>query len=393
MLYPEIKLNPKGLKKFFKGHLWLTQGDIENIDRFKKEITPGSLVSIHSPEGYFLAQAYFNPHSYYTLKILTREKIKIDETFFYHKFREALALRKKLYPEVMCFRLIHAEGDNLPGLIIDLYKELAVVQIYTLGMERLKKNIHKALTNLLPLKYIVFKNNFEKRKEEDLPLYIECYPKEPEDPYFVEMDSIKFLIPIKDGQKTGFFLDQKDNRRLITEISKDLVIVDAFSYIGGFSFYALKGKAKKAILIDRSAKALNLAIENAKLNGWSDKILPMEGDVFKILKEFKGEGDILILDPPAFIKTKQDFSKGKEKYKALYHLGFNFFSEKEGFLFLFSCSQFFTLAEMGIVTEELIRKRNREIKLLKILQQSLDHPVNPLVEETFYLKGLWIYIS
>lgn len=391
MLYPQVKLNINGLKNFLRGHLWLTQKDLENPDKIK-EIPSGSLVSIYSPEGYFLAQAYFNPHSYYTIKILTKEKIEIDVSFFYHKFKEALSLRKKLYPQERCFRLIHAEGDYLPGLIIDIYEDLAIVQIYTQGMEKLKEYIHEALIKALPLKYIIYKNNFEKRKEEELPLYIECYPKEPEDPYLVEIDSIKFLIPIKEGQKTGFFLDQRDNRRLIRKISRESVIIDAFSYIGGFSFYALKGKARKAILIDRSTKALNLALEIAKLNGWKEKILPIEGDVFKVLKDFKVEGDILILDPPAFIKSKQDLAKGKEKYKALYHLGLNFFSEKEGSLFLFSCSHFLTLIEMKLIIEEFVRKINKEIRFLKILQQSLDHPIHPIVEETFYLKGLWVYI-
>ncbi|MGC9101478.1 MAG: class I SAM-dependent methyltransferase, partial [Caldisericum sp.] len=158
------------------------------------------------------------------------------------------------------------------------------------------------------------------------------------DPLLVEIDEIKFLIPFEKGQKTGFFLDQRDNRRFLLRISKDKIILDGFSYIGGFSFYALKGGAQRAYLIDRSSLALDLALEIAKLNGWKERIIPVEGDVFHLLKHPFTQGDILILDPPAFIKTKKDKEKGLRKYEELYHLGLSYFQDKEGLLLLFSCS-------------------------------------------------------
>lgn len=390
MEYPKVKLKPKALKKFFKGHLWFTHADCLEFEKIEKEIEPGSLVSLYSQEDYFLAQAYFNPKAFYCIKILSKERECINEAFFFKKLNKALDLRKKLYPNEKCYRLIHAEGDYLPGLIIDIYQDLAIVQLHTLGMEKLKPFLCPALQRILPIKYVVFKNDFEKRKEEGLPRYIEFYPKEPQDPYLVEIDGIKFFLPIREGQKTGFFLDQRDNRRILKKLSSDLTIVDAFSYIGAFSFYALKGGAKKAFLIDRSSMALDLALEIAKINGWKEKIVPLEGDVFKILKEIKGSGDILILDPPAFIKAKQDLERGKEKYRYLYTLGINFFEAKEGFLFLFSCSSFFKLEDLKKLMEEFLIKRGVPFKLLKILTQALDHPINPLVEETFYLKGLWL---
>lgn len=390
MEYPKVKLTTKALKKFLKGNLWFTKIDCLEFEKIEKEVEPGSLISLYSQDDYFLAQAYINPKTFYCIKILSKEKVKINEDFFFKKFEKALRLRKKLYSNERCFRLIHAEGDYLPGLIIDIFQDLAVIQLHTLGMENLKSYLYPALKRVLPIKFVVYKNDFEKRKEEGLSMYIEAYPKDPQDPYLIEMDEIKFLLPIKEGQKTGFFLDQRDNRRILKKLSSSLTVIDAFSYIGAFSFYALKGGAKRVFLIDRSSKALDIALEIAKINGWKDKIILLEGDVFKILKEIKGTGDILILDPPAFIKSKQDLERGMEKYRQLYTLGTNFFEEREGFLFLFSCSSFLRLEDFKRLINEILTKSRKPFQVLKILTQSADHPINSMVEETFYLKGMWL---
>ncbi len=393
MSYPEIKLKERGVKKVIRGALWLTKEDSLQPEKIETQIEPGSLVSLYTQEGHFLAQAYYNPRVFYSIKILCRKKVKIDTDFFYKKFSKAFILRKKFYPNEKCFRLVHSEGDNLPGLIIDIFDEVAVIQIYTLGMERLKNYIYPALAKVLPIKYFVFKNDFDRRKEENLEKYIEFYPKEPQDPYLVEMDGIKFLIPIKEGQKTGFFLDQRENRRRVMEISSGSTVIDAFSYIGGFSFYALKGGAKRVFLIDRSSIALEIASEIAKLNGWQDKVIPLPGDVFKILREYRDRADLVILDPPAFVKSKKDLEQGQEKYKQLYALGLNAFDQEEGFLFLFSCSHFLTFEDLKNLVTLLIVKSGKEAKWLYPLFQAPDHPINPSVPETAYLKGLWLFLS
>lgn len=392
MKYPNIILNSRGLKKFLKGALWFTKEDISSKQTCLS-IEPGEVVSIYSEDGYFLAQGYFNPKVFFALKILCKEKIEINEEFFFKSFYNALKVRKDFLIYENSFRLIHGEGDYIPGLIIDIYCDLAVIQIYTLGMEKLKSFIYSALKKLIPLKYIVFKNNFDKRKEENLPSYIEFLPKEPEDPYLITIDEIKFLIPIKEGQKTGFFLDQRENRQILKNITKDKIVIDAFSYIGAFSMYALKGGAKKVYLIDRSSKALDLAVEIAKLNNFLDRVLPIEGEASKILREMKGEGDILILDPPAFIKSRSDIEKGRQKYRELYSTGINFFKERGGHLFLFSCSYFLKLEDLKVMIKTLLGKRRQGAKVIKILSQAKDHPINPFVEESEYLKGLWLYLE
>ncbi|MEZ0344501.1 MAG: hypothetical protein ABWJ99_06860, partial [Caldimicrobium sp.] len=222
MKYYPIKLNFEGTKKVFSGGLWLTLKDTLEGERLKEKIEPGSLVTLLTKEGHFLAQAYFNPKVYYCIKILTKNETPVDKEFFKRIFQKSFEIRKKLYPSEEVFRLIHGEGDFLPGLIIDIYKDVAVLQFHTLGMENLKEAILSGLREALSfLKGFFLKNDFEKRKEENLPQYVEFIGENKEDPLFVEMDGIKFLIPLEKGQKTGFFLDQRENRRILMKFSKD----------------------------------------------------------------------------------------------------------------------------------------------------------------------------
>lgn len=393
MKYPPIILNSNGLKNFIQGKLWFTFKEIDSFEEMKSSIEPGSLVSLYSQHKHFLGQGYFNPYSFYSLKLLTKKEIPIDISFFKERFKLALEFRKRLLPGESSFRLIHAEGDYLPGLIIDLFDKVGVIQIHTLGMERLKPIIIDALLQIRPFESIVLKNNFDKRKEEKLPLYVDFYLKEPLDPYHVEMDGIRFLVPIIKGQKTGFFFDQRENRRFLSKISHSLIIVDGFAYIGGFSFYAIQGGAKRAYLLERSSYALDIAIEIARINGWKDKLVPVEGDVFQLLKNPVAQANLLILDPPALIKSRKDFFHGYKKYKELYGLGLRYFKEHTGILFLFSCSHFLKLLDFQSLLRELLAKMQVSVKVFKFFHQSPDHPVNPLVEETEYLKGIALECS
>ncbi|RLG09702.1 RlmI/RlmK family 23S rRNA methyltransferase, partial [Candidatus Pacearchaeota archaeon] len=288
------------------------------------------------------------------------------------------------------FRLVFSEGDFLPGIIIDVFDKVIVVQLYTLGMEKLKNFIISALKNLLTPEVIVFKNDSSKRKEEGLELYTEVVEGNLKDPVLIEIDEIKFLIPIINGQKTGFFLDQRENRRFIRKLSQDMIVLDVFSYIGGFSFYALKGGAKRAFLIDRSELALNVAEEIAKINGWKDKIIIVKSDAFKVLKD-PPESNLIILDPPAFIKSKKDIDLGIKKYEKLYFLGLK--NLQKGLFFPFSCSYFLKMDTFWkMIIKELIKLRING-KIIYQGFQAFDHPINPNVEETFYLKGLGIWVE
>lgn len=390
-LYPQIRLNKRGVKKVLQGKLWLTPDDCSGSRNYLlEEIIPGSLVTLVSETGDFLAQAYCNPKAFYAIKILTRERELIDQTFFKRQIKKALDLRTKLFPDSRVFRLIHAEGDYLPGLIVDVYGDLVVIQCHTLGMERLLPSVEEALRSLLNPRFIFIKNDFERRKEEDLPLYTRAEPDSIPDPFEIEIDGLKFLIPLRQGQKTGFFLDQRVNRRFIGALCKDLIVIDGFCYVGAFGMYALKGGAKRVFLVDRSSRALDLALEIAQLNRFRDRVIPVEGDLFKVLKGLSDRADLLILDPPAFIKSREDKEQGLSKYRELIALGMGLFQRKEGFLSIFSCSHFLSLEELENLCRETLFKEGISGQLLKYFSQAEDHPINPFVEETKYLKGLFL---
>ncbi len=390
MSYPAIKLNDRGLKKYLNHSLWFTSKDIIDFHRISSLIPPGALVKIFSKDKHFLGIGFLNPNSFFTLKLLTKEDVKINKDFFLNKFNNSLILRKNFYKLKDCFRLIFSEGDYLPGLVVDVYRNVIVVQIQTLGMERLKEYIISALIECFEPIAVVLKNDSTKRKEEGLGLYVDTVYGNFEDPLFIEMDGIKFLIPIKNGQKTGFFLDQRENRRYILEIAEGKTIIDVFSYIGGFSFYALKGGAKVAFLMDRSSFALDIAEEIAKLNNWKDKVYVLQGDAFQLLKN-PPKSDLIVVDPPAFIKSKKDIPQGEKKYKTLYFLGLKALGK--GMFFGFSCSYFLDMPKLAELIKSAVKELGRNGSIFYIGGQAPDHPINPFVEETFYLKGIGIFIN
>ena len=386
---PLIKLNKQGLKSFLRGKPWFSKKEIKDFSKYELSIEPGSIVKVFSHQGVFLGIGYFNPEVFWCLKLLAREDVEVNEQFFYEKFKSALELRKSFYPNEKAFRLVFADGDYLPGLIVDVFNRVLVVQTFTKGMEKLLPFVVGALKKLFNPEAVVLKNDAEKRKEEGLQLYVEVEGKL-EEPILLEMDGIKFLVNFTKAQKTGFFLDQRENRRYLKNIASEKVIIDAFCYTGGFGFYALKGGAKKVFFLDRSSLALEVVEEVAKLNGWKDKIILLEGDVFNLMQGIP-QSDILVLDPPAFIKSKKHFSEGLKKYKRLYSLALNHI--EKGLLFGFSCSSFLKLQDLVSLLSNIGAYYQRNIKILYTSTHPPDHPVNPFLEESSYLKGVLCYVE
>lgn len=389
MSYHKIKLNKKGVQVYLSSNLWFTKKDILEFEKISKEISPGSLVKIYSPENFFLGIGYFNPNSWYCLKLLTRFETDIDEQFFYQSFSNLLKFKQSLYPGESCFRLVFSEGDFLPGLIVDIFEKVVIVQIHTLGMEKLKSFVISALIKLLSPRAIVLKNDSSRRREENLEIYSEVVYGKVEDLVLVKMDEIKFLIPVLKGQKTGFFLDQRENRRFVMKIAKDLEVIDGFSYIGGFGFYCLKGGAKRVFMIDRSSQALEIAEEIAKINNWKDKVITIAGDIFQILKN-PPKAQAIVLDPPAFIKSHKHLEEGEKRYESLYQLGLN--AIEKGYFFGFSCSYFLSMEKLKKIVKRCLSRLNKQGSIIFHGFQAPDHTVNLAVEETLYLKGLGVYL-
>ncbi len=374
---PEVRVRAGAVKKVLSGRLWLSRRDLLS----PPELEPGTEVRVLSPEGFFLARGYLNSRSLIPVRIVTRRDEPLSRDFFAARLRQALALRRSLYPEG-CFRLLHAEGDGLPGLTVDVYGSVAVVQMTTAGMEARREEVLSALEEVLSPEVVVLRNDLSVRREEGLSLYTEVVRGRVSGPVEVEMDGLKFLVDPLRGQKTGFFLDQRENRRFIRRLSAGRVVLDLYAYTGAFGLYALSGGARRVFSVERSAEALSLAEETARRNGFADRFFPLQGRVEEFLRDAP-DAELVILDPPAFVKSRRAYQEGLRKYREVNRRALS--ALKRGFFFTSSCSRF--VSAENLLELVLREARGRSLTLLARHFQAPDHPENPAHPETLYLKG------
>lgn len=387
----KVYLKANREKSILKHHPWIFSGAIQKIPG---NIQPGSIAAIYSSTGNFLAWASINPKSQITARILSWDEVEeINEAFIHKKIFSAVEKRKgKISSEESdSYRCFYAESDGIPGLIIDIYHDQLVVQISSAGAEYWRTTIIEAcqkitgvagcfersdedireLEGLAPSKGVLFGNNNN----------------------FVEIEEwgIHYLVDVQKGQKTGFYLDQRQNRRKLREYSKNKSVLNCFSYTGGFTLNALAGECAEVISIDSSKDAISLAKRNIELNSLPNgRDSWIEGDVFLELRKFRDSGrkfDLIVLDPPKFAPTYNSIPKATRAYKDINLLAFKLL-EAGGTLFTFSCS--------GGISSDLFQKivhgaaldAKREVTILERLHQDIDHPVPLSFPEAEYLKGL-----
>ncbi len=322
--------------------------------------------------------------------MLTFDESEINRAFFERKIRNAVRLRDRFMPEETdCCRMIHSEGDGLPGLIVDRYADFLVVQFLTAGMEKWKETIVDIFQKELLFRGIFEKDDSEAREWEGLPERIgKLAGDEPPDFVEVRENGHSFLVDIHQGQKTGFFLDQRENRRLIGSVSRGKRVLNCFSYTGGFSIYAAAGGAMETVSIDSSQPALNTAKINLEKNGFSDKQhAQVCTDVFQYLRDTRQEFDMIILDPPAFCKNKGQINQASRGYKdinmyALKHLA------PGGLLYTASCSSYIDPDLFQKIIFGAAKDVRRSLKIIQKTSHSFDHPINIFHPEGEYLKGL-----
>lgn len=395
-LYPVVRLNRGKDEAVRRFHPWVFSGAIHSTD---EGLQAGDTVTVTDFDGNILGTGFCESDSI-AVKMLCFENRKIDEWFFLDKLGRAFEARKVMgltdNQETNCYRLVHSEGDGLAGLIVDIYGHTAVVQAQTEGMALHLKEIVRALKLIPDLGLQAIYNKSAEAMQrmgkddavEDGYLFGERL-----DETIMENGS-KFNANWEEGQKTGFFLDQRDNRDLVRQLAKGRTVLNAFGYTGGFSITALKGGAKRVVTVDASKKAIAAAEENLALNGYSKEENPC---VVADMKEYvtqmgDGEFDLIILDPPAFAKRHQDRHRGLGGYRfinaeAIKHIA------KGGLLFTFSCSQAVDKATFqGIVTAAAIEAK-RNVKILYQLSQPTDHPINIFHPEGAYLKGLVLMVD
>lgn len=393
--YPIIKLRRGKDEAVKRYHPWIFSGAIETA---APNLQAGDLVTVTDYKGEILGIGFAEAGNI-TVKLLTFDNRKIDDSFWQERLNKAFELRKMMglidNEHTNCYRLVHSEGDNLPGLIIDIYSKTAVVQAQTEGMALNVRNIADALMTIPELNIIsVYNKSSEAMQRMGKDAVDDGYLiGEKSDDFVLENDS-KFLIDWEKGQKTGFFLDQRNNRELVRQLAKNKTVLNTFCYTGGFSVTALNGGAKKVVSVDCSKKAISDCEKNIALNGFDIVDNPSVAEDAKLyLQNMKqGEFDLIILDPPAFAKNHKSLHRGLQGYKFINAEAIRKIKEG-GLLFTFSCSQAVDKAQFQSIVMAAAIETGRKAQIIYQLDQPEDHPVNIYHPEGAYLKGLVVKID
>ncbi|MCM8775789.1 MAG: class I SAM-dependent rRNA methyltransferase [Candidatus Omnitrophica bacterium] len=383
----------KGKEKPLEGrHPWVFSGAIDQID---DGFETGDLIRVFSAENQFLGIGYLNPRSQIAIRMLAFEDISIGPEFFEKKISDAVALRQRfLPPQTNACRLINSEGDFLPGLVVDRYHEYLVVQFLTAGMDLWKEVIVAILLKTTSVRGIYEKDDTPERDWEGIPKRAgKLAGEEPPDFIEIEENGNLFLVDIHGGQKTGFFLDQRDNRWLVGRHSRGRRVLNCFAYTGGFGVYAAKGGADEVVCVESSETALNVARENFSRNNLSFTHTQfVKEDVFDYFRKSRQEFDMIILDPPAFCKNKQQIQQASRGYKDINLYAIRRLSPG-GLLFTASCSSYISSDLFQKIVFGAAKDAHRNLRILQKTSHAFDHPINIYHPEGEYLKGLLCVID
>lgn len=392
---PELRLKKNEDRRLRAGHAWVYSNEVDTKHTPLKEFSVGQWCHVTNNRGKVLGTAYVNPNTLICARLVSRfEKQVLTIDVLVKKIQQALRLREKIFP-VPCYRLIFGEGDALPGLVVDRYHDILVVQITTAGMDNIQDDIIDALSQVIQPKTILLRNDSSSRELEGLDLYSKTVLGEL--PEFVELEenNTRFVTSLEQGQKTGWFYDHRLNRQRTQQYVKDKTVLDVFSYVGGWGIQALQAGAKEVTCVDASGFALGLAQKSAALNNREENFNTIEGDAFETLKALAEEGkkyDVVILDPPAFVKRRKDLKEGSLAYRRINRLAMNLI-KNEGILVSASCS--FHLGHEQLLNE--IRQAsylaNVDCQVLEQGHQGPDHPIHPAMKETDYLKSFICHIK
>lgn len=393
MIYKKIQLRrgkEESLKRF---HPWVFSGAIQRMD---DGIQEGELVRVVTNEGDFIAVGHYQQGSI-AVRVLTFSDVEVDRAFWYSRLQSALQMRLAIgiadNPQNNTYRLVHGEGDHLPGLIIDVYGQTAVMQAHSIGMHPMRKEIAQVLVEVMEsrVSHIYYKSEttLPFMTEDDMNGFLYGGSN---DNIALE-NGLKFRVDWLKGQKTGFFVDQRENRSLLERYAKDKRVLNMFCYTGGFSFYAMRGGAELVHSVDSSAKAIALTRENVELNFPGDaRHEAYCEDAFKYLEKAGSNYNLIILDPPAFAKHRGALHNALKGYTRLNQKAFEKI-EKGGILFTFSCSQVVTKDHFRNAVFTAAALAKRKVRILHQLHQPADHPINIYHPEGEYLKGLVLYVE
>jgi 23S rRNA (cytosine1962-C5)-methyltransferase len=386
-----VNLRKKISQRVVNGHPWIFNNEIEKVDN---EMTGGEIAEVFTHDKKFVGKGYVNPKSQIIVRLLTREKnAEINSQFFYDKILQCWEYRKKLGYIENC-RLVFGEADSLPQLIIDKFNDYFVIQTLALGMDVWKPAIVDALNKIFQPKGIYQRNDVPVRELEGLPQE-KGFLSEPFDTkIIINENGFQFHVDIENGQKTGYFLDQQDNRRAIQHIVKGAEVLGAFTYTGTFEIHAARYGAKSVLGLDISENAVQQATKNAELNGVQNNCRFETGNAFDVLKQWTKEGkqyDVVMLDPPAFTKSRETLQKAITGYKEINLRGIKLI-RPGGFLVTSSCTNLVSPELFQQIISMAAKDARRKIRQVVFQTQSADHPVIWEMENTQYLKFLIVQV-
>lgn len=388
---PRLMLKPQEDRRLREGHLWIYSNEVDVAATPLKHFEAGAQARVEDSRGKVLGIATVNPNSLICGRLISRdEQYPLNRSLLVHRLQIALSLREMLF-EAPYYRLVYGDSDFLPGLVVDRFGDICVVQIATAGMERVKDDIVAALGKVLAPRGILFKNDGKMREVEGLPSYVEVAAGEVPDEVPLLENGVRFLAPVRAGQKTGWFFDHRESRARLRPLVAGKRVLDVFSYVGGWGVQAAAWGAREVVCVDASAAALEGVARNAALNGVGARVQTLQGDAFEIMSALKQSGerfDVVVLDPPAFIARRKDHKNGLIAYRRANELALRLLA-KEGYLVSGSCSLHLTRAELVDVIRAAARHIDRAVQLIHHGHQGADHPVHPAIPETEYLKAVF----
>ena len=389
---PTLRLNPKAERRLKGGHLWVYSNEVDVAVTPLKGLVAGTEVVVEAAGGKALGVAVVSPEQLICARLFSRDAgAVLDQSLIVHRLQVAQSGRELWYPH-QCYRWVYGDSDGLPGLVIDRFGGVVVIQISSVAMEERRQAIIDAVNKVAKPHCIVLKNDGKLRAVEGLPEYVEVVQGALEDDCapLVENDT-RFMAPVIHGQKTGWFYDHRENRAQLNRLVKGKRVLDVFSYVGGWGVQAANHGAAEVHCVDASAQALDWVEQNAALNGVAEKVQCWEGDAFAALRQLKDNGerfDVVVMDPPALIPKRKDIKAGEQAYHRLNSLAMRLLS-KDGLLVAASCSMHLADDRLPDMLRIMGRELDREVLIQHVGSQGADHPVIPAIPETRYLKAVF----
>ncbi|HET9328338.1 MAG TPA: class I SAM-dependent rRNA methyltransferase [Candidatus Eisenbacteria bacterium] len=381
---PRLALKKNQDRRVRGGHPWIFSNEVAGVEGAED----GGLVEVYDSRGAFLGRAYYNRRSLICARLLTRGRDEIDLDFFVKRLERALQYRRAVVPDAEALRLVHSESDQLPGLVIDRYGEWLAVQVLTLGMEARSDLVRQAIERVLSPRGVVRIADSPLRKLEGLPLERGLWWGDVPEHAEISLGGFRVEVDLLHGQKTGLFLDQRENRRLAESHAAGRRVLDLFCYQGEWALHAARGGAEEVLAVDSSAPALAAARRNAERNQLADRVSFVEGDVFDTVRSLERQGErfgLVILDPPALIKSRSHIAAGARAYRELNRAAMAMLNEGD-VLITCSCSHQLEDPLFEQVLREAARAARRPFRVLDWRGEALDHPRLLAVAETHYLK-------